>query len=89
MGHANASPKGHDVVCAAVSALCQALYYGLSEVMRVQVTWDSWDYGDFDIHWREETLGETGRVLVATIRGSLMEIAAQNSEALEVHAAGE
>jgi uncharacterized protein YsxB (DUF464 family) len=101
MGHASSVAKGNapagaagaadagNVVCAAVSALTQALYFGLSEVVRVEVTWDSWDYGDFDIHWREETLGESGRALVATVRGSLKEIAARNGGALEVHVAGE
>jgi uncharacterized protein len=84
IGHANSAPKGQDVVCAAVSTLTQALYYGLSEVMRVPVTWETWDYGDVDIYWQEEHLGEAGRALVATIRGSLGEIAAQHGDSLEV-----
>ena len=31
LGHANHAPKGHDIVCAAVSALVQTLYSSLKE----------------------------------------------------------
>lgn len=84
IGHSKTAQKGHDIVCAAVSALTQALYYGLSEVIRVDVTWESWDYGDFDVIWKEETLRPEGRALVATIQGSLFAIASRHPDALAV-----
>ncbi|MDF2928285.1 ribosomal-processing cysteine protease Prp [Anaerospora sp.] len=39
-GHANVAPKGHDIVCAGVSALTQAAVLGLERYLKRQFTLD-------------------------------------------------
>lgn len=82
-GHALCGSPGHDVVCAAVSALSQALVYGLAEVAGVAVTVESWDHGRLAAHW-PLPLSEPAAAVVATLSGSLREVAARHAAAVEV-----
>lgn len=82
-GHAQSGPPGHDVVCAAVSALSQALVYGLGEVAGVPVTVECWDKGRLEARW-PEPLGEPAAAILATCGGALREIAGRNPSHVEV-----
>jgi uncharacterized protein YsxB (DUF464 family) len=77
-GHAESGEPGEDVVCAAVSALLQATWAGLTDVAHVRVSGRRAS-GDFELRWPE---GERDRVDVAAIVGtaeiSVEQIAKQN-----------
>jgi uncharacterized protein YsxB (DUF464 family) len=75
-GHTGLSEEGHDVVCAAVSALVQALRFGFEAVLRdkkMRYTGNSHE-PSMVLDWRDSE-SEPGNVLAETIIGSLKEIA--------------
>jgi len=75
-GHTGFSERGSDVVCAGVSALVQALYYGFHEVLKQKELRSSVDKKNakMSLDWAECPATE-GDVLAETIIGSLKEIA--------------
>jgi hypothetical protein len=83
-GHAGKAPHGEDTLCAAVSALAQALLYGLIEVARVPVDVRRLESGRIDARWLEASLTPEARAILATVEGSLREIAARNAVHLRV-----
>lgn len=88
-GHAEVAPRGEDPLCAAVSALAQALLFGLIEVARVPVEVRRIEAGRLDASWREAALTSEARSIIATIEGSLREIAARNAAHLRVERSDE
>ena len=75
-GHAEFSEKGQDVVCAAVSALVQALFYGFYEVLKeknLRSKIDS-EKAIMALDW-SKCESKSSAVLAETIIGSLKEIA--------------
>jgi len=76
-GHAEQGEPGEDIACAAVSALLQAAWVGLSDVAHVKVTGRR-ESGDFAMHWPEDTRGrEDVRAIVATAELAIEQIAKQ------------
>ncbi|HPF84373.1 MAG TPA: ribosomal-processing cysteine protease Prp [Aminivibrio sp.] len=75
-GHTGFSERGSDVVCAGVSALVQALYYGFHEVLKQKELRSSVDKKNakMSLDWAECPASEVD-VLAETIIGSLKEIA--------------
>ena len=77
-GHAQSGEPGEDVVCAAVSALLQATWVGLTDVARVPVSGRRTS-GDFTLRWPE---AERERIdvgaIVATAEIAVEQIAKQN-----------
>ncbi len=75
-GHSGYAEKGEDVVCAAVSALLQALAYGFERVLFSVDFICTVDQADarMVLDWRRSPPGKE-IVLVETIVGSLKEIA--------------
>lgn len=62
-GHAGAGPPGHDVVCAAISALTQTLIYSLEELTGDEFYSDL-RQGFAVIEYDEGQLSRSGRILV-------------------------
>ena len=77
-GHARSAPKGEDPVCAAVSALAQALLHGLVEVARIEVAIVRLASGSIDARWDETTATPEARAILRTFEDSFREIAARN-----------
>jgi uncharacterized protein len=76
-GHAEQGEPGEDIACAAVSALLQGAWVGLSEVARVQVSGHRRS-GDFAMRWPEDARGrEDVRAIVATAELAIEQIAKQ------------
>ena len=75
-GHTGFSERGSDVVCAGVSALVQALFYGFHEVLKQRGQRSAIDKENekMSLDWTECSASE-GDVLAETIIGSLKEIA--------------
>lgn len=77
-GHAESGAPGEDVVCAAVSALLQAAWVGLTDVARVSVSGRR-KSGDFELRWPEETRERADvAAIVATAEIAVGQIAKQN-----------
>jgi uncharacterized protein YsxB (DUF464 family) len=77
-GHAGQGDPGEDVACAAVSALLQAAWVGLTDVARVTVTGHRRS-GDLLMRWPEETRDRADvRAIVATTELAIEQIAKQN-----------
>lgn len=83
-GHAHAGPRGEDVVCAAVSALGQALVYGLAVVAGIEVTVKRWEDGRLEADWDVATMTPEAAAILATMRGSLAEIAVRYGAHVEL-----
>jgi uncharacterized protein YsxB (DUF464 family) len=88
-GHTGFSERGSDVVCAGVSALVQALFYGFSEVLKEDCIRSAIDRNKtrMSLDWSKSS-ALAGDVLADTIIGSLKEIARSYPEhvrILEVH----
>ena len=79
-GHAGSAPRGEDLVCAAVSALAQALLHGLIEVTRSLVEVRHLESGLIDARWDEATLSPEARAILATFEGSFRELASRNAK---------
>lgn len=61
-GHANAAPHGHDVVCAAVSALTFSLVAALHELSPDRIESCTEPAGHVSVKWQK--LSDTGRAYV-------------------------
>jgi uncharacterized protein len=76
-GHAEQGDPGEDIACAAVSALLQAAWAGLSEVAHVAVSGHRRS-GDFAMHWPADTRDRDDvRAIIATTELAVEQIAAQ------------
>jgi uncharacterized protein len=76
-GHAEQAEHGEDVVCAAVSALLQAAWLGLTDVAKVPVTGRR-DPGDFLLRWPAEARDRAEvRAIVSTAELAIAQIASQ------------
>jgi len=76
-GHAGQGEPGEDVACAAVSALLQAAWAGLTDVAHVPVTGHR-RTGDLLMQWPEEARDrEDVRAIVATAELAIEQIAKQ------------
>jgi uncharacterized protein YsxB (DUF464 family) len=76
-GHAGQGEPGEDVACAAVSALLQAAWAGLTDVAHVPVTGHR-RAGDLLMHWPEEVRDRDDvRAIVATAELAIEQIAKQ------------
>ena len=75
-GHTGFSERGSDIVCAAVSALVQALLYGFREVLKEESFESKIDKDNTSITllW-SKCSHEAASVLAETVIGSLKEIA--------------
>jgi uncharacterized protein YsxB (DUF464 family) len=77
-GHAGQGDPGEDVACAAVSALLQAAWVGLTDVARVTVTGHRRS-GDLLMRWPEDTRDRADvHAIVATAELAIEQIAKQN-----------
>lgn len=76
-GHAEQGAPGEDIACAAVSALLQAAWVGLTDVAHVRVEGHRRS-GDFLMRWPQETRErEDVRAIVATAELAVAQIAKQ------------
>ena len=76
-GHADQAKHGEDVACAAVSALLQAAWVGLSDVAHVGVSGHR-RTGDLLMRWPEEARDRDDvRAIVATAELAIEQIAKQ------------
>lgn len=88
-GHTGFSERGSDVVCAGVSALVQALFYGFHEVLKEKNLRSAIDAkkATMSLDW-SACLSPAGNVIAETVIGSLKEIARvypDHVRILEVH----
>jgi len=88
-GHGGTAPRGQDVVCAAVSALVQALVLGLDEIARCDVSVERLEPGDVAAQWPPLSGNDAARAILATAAASLQEIAGRNPDAVRVTGAVE
>ncbi len=83
-GHAGWAQSGDDVVCAAVSAVLQAAWLGLSEVAKIDVDGRR-ESGSLTLAWPEAARGNAAvRAIVATAALSVERIALQYPEHVRV-----
>ncbi len=83
-GHAGWAESGEDVVCAAVSAILQAAWLGLSEVSAVAVT-ATRENGRLELAWPAEKRGDAGvAAIVGTAALAVERIAAQYPDHVRV-----
>jgi len=76
-GHAQQGEPGEDIACAAVSALLQAAWAGLTDVAHVPVTGRR-DSGDFAMTWPAQSRDRDDvRAIVATAELAIEQIAKQ------------
>ena len=76
-GHAGQGNPGEDVACAAVSALLQAAWVGLTDIARVEVTGHR-RTGDLLMRWPEAARDRDDvRAIVATAELAIEQIAKQ------------
>jgi uncharacterized protein YsxB (DUF464 family) len=76
-GHAGWEDDGRDVVCAAVSALLQSAWFGLTDVAHVEVT-ASRTKGSLELSWPESARDDVAaRAIVETAARSVERIAQQ------------
>jgi uncharacterized protein len=77
-GHAGWDEEGHDIVCAAVSAILQSAVVGLDEVARVTVR-STRRKGRLDVRWPAAARDDpAARAIVETAARSLEYIARQH-----------
>jgi uncharacterized protein YsxB (DUF464 family) len=77
-GHAESGEPGEDVVCAAVSALLQAAWAGLTDVAHVAVSGRRRS-GDFELRWPAEARERADvHAIVKTAEIAIEQIARQN-----------
>src|ERR1700738_2713575 len=76
-GHAEQGEPGQDIACAAVSALLQAAWAGLTDVAHVKVSGHRRS-GDFSMRWPEDVRGRADvNAIVATAEIAVEQIAKQ------------
>lgn len=81
-GHADTAAYGEDIVCAAVSALLQAAWVGLTDVAGVRVEGRRAS-GDLEMRWPEEARDRDDvRAIVATAELAIAQIAEQEPRAV-------
>ena len=81
-GHAEQGDPGEDIACAAVSALLQAAWVGLTDVAHVRVEGHRRS-GDLLMRWPEETRDRDDvRAIVATAELAIEQIAKQYRSAI-------
>lgn len=61
-GHANSAPKGHDIVCAAVSALTFTLIASLQDLSADMIESQADNPGHIVVSWQK--LSDKGRLLI-------------------------
>jgi uncharacterized protein len=77
-GHAGAAEHGEDVVCAAVSALLQAAWVGLTDVAQVPVSGHR-GAGDLVMRWPADVRDRADvHAIVATAELAIRQIASQD-----------
>ncbi len=79
-GHADAGPYGHDLVCAAVSAVVQTAILGLREL---DPSAPPGEIRDGDVQWQGRTTDQGQAVLAACVIG-LRDIARSHSGSLSL-----
>ena len=83
-GHAGWADSGSDVVCAAISALLQAAWLGLTEVAGFEVEAHR-EKGEFSLVWPAAARSDAGaRAIVETAARSLEALAQQYPQSLKV-----
>jgi uncharacterized protein YsxB (DUF464 family) len=83
-GHTEIAEHGEDIACAAVSALLQAAWVGLTDVAHVEVSGRRRS-GDFEMRWPEPARDRTDvHAIVATAELAIVQIADQFREAIRV-----
>jgi uncharacterized protein YsxB (DUF464 family) len=83
-GHAETAPHGEDIVCAAVSALLQAAWVGLTDVAGVAVEGRRAS-GDLEMRWPEDVRDRVDvTAIVATAELAITQIAQQEPSAVRV-----
>jgi uncharacterized protein YsxB (DUF464 family) len=83
-GHAETAPHGEDIVCAAVSALLQAAWVGLTDVAGVAVEGRRAS-GDLEMRWPEDVRDRVDvKAIVATAELAITQIAQQEPSAVRV-----
>jgi uncharacterized protein len=88
-GHADTAPHGEDLACAAVSALLQAAWVGLTDVAHVQVSGRR-EPGDFAMRWPEPARERDDvHAIVATAELAIEQIARQYPDAIRCERAAE
>ncbi len=76
-GHAGWADDGRDVVCAAVSAILQSAWLGLSEVAKVEIT-GARDHGFLELTWPKASRDDASvSAIVSTAALSIERIALQ------------
>jgi len=81
-GHAEHAPHGADVACAAVSALLQAAWVGLTDVAGVHVEGHRRE-GDLEMRWPQSARDRDDvRAIVATAELAIEQIAKQYGRAV-------
>lgn len=83
-GHAGMAPKGEDIVCAAVSALGQALIVGLRDILGIPVAVRTLEPGSLTAEWASRDVGPEADAVIRTIRRSLEEIAKKHAAFLTI-----
>ena len=83
-GHAGWAESGEDVVCAAVSAILQAAWLGLSEIAHIDVT-AARENGRLELAWPDAVRADPAvAAIVETAALSVERIAAQYPEHVRV-----
>jgi len=81
-GHAEQAEHGHDIACAAVSALLQAAWVGLTDVAHVTVTGHRRS-GDLLMRWPDDARDRDDvQAIVATAELAIEQIAKQYGAAI-------
>ena len=67
-GHADAGPKGKDIVCAAVSVLTDSVFLGLDKHLQRELSWSA-DSGDISVQLIQEPDDLTEAILATMFLG--------------------
>jgi uncharacterized protein len=67
-GHAEAGPKGQDIVCAAVSVLTDSVFLGLDRYLHREMDWRA-DHGELRVHLKEAPDVQTEAILNTLLLG--------------------
>jgi len=67
-GHAQAGPKGQDIVCAAVSVLTDSVFLGLDRHLKRALEWNA-DSGDISVRLKEAPDELTEAILATMVLG--------------------
>ena len=67
-GHADAGPKGKDIVCAAVSVLTDSVFLGLDRHLHRELSWKA-DSGEIAVQLQQEPDDLTEAILATMVLG--------------------